>query len=171
MLPVSSIVHATRRVPTPLMTSLYLQPQPSPRPTRTKLSKSAITILFLSFSFTAKGLHHMKRAPIAYVSLRDSSVPLKVSNLCKETIYPGIVTQAGTGPLAGGFQLSPGSSKSQTVSADWQGRVWGRTNCSFNSAGTGASNNGGNNGGGAACGTGDCGGIIDCKATVGIFQP
>ena len=111
----------------------------------------------------------MKRQPLAYVSRRDENVPLVVKNLCAETIYPGIVTQAGTAPSSGGFELQSGQTKNLTVGADWQGRVWGRTNCSFNAAGTGPSNDGGLNGGGVACGTGDCGGIIDCKATVCIF--
>jgi len=112
-------------------------------------------------------LHHMKRAPLAYVLGRDEKVPLVVTNLCSETIYPGIVTQSGTAPSAGGFELQTGHTQNLTVGADWQGRVWGRTNCSFNFDGTGPSNNGGLNGGGVACGTGDCGGIVDCKATVG----
>lgn len=115
---------------------------------------------------TSDALHHMKRAPLAYVLRRDDTVPLVVTSLCSETIYPGIVTQSGTPPSAGGFELKSGQTQNLTVGADWQGRVWGRTNCSFNSDGTGPSNNGGLNGGGVACGTGDCGGIVDCKATV-----
>ena len=113
-------------------------------------------------------VHHMKRAPLQYVSQRDETRPLVVSNLCKETIYPGIATQSGTPPEASGFQLTTGQTRNLTVSADWQGRVWGRTNCSFNSAGTGPSNNGGYNGYGQACGTGDCNGVVNCKASVGI---
>lgn len=96
---------------------------------------------------------------------RDGSIPLVISNNCDDTVWPGIGTQAGTGGGTGGFELSAGSSKSLTVSPDWQGRVWGRTNCSFNAAGTGASNLNGNNGGGAACSTGDCGGVLDCVMT------
>ena len=124
-------------------------------------------LLLLSLSTATDALHHMKRAPLAYVLRRDDTVPLVTKNLCSETIYPGIVTQSGTAPSVGGFELQTGESRNLTVGADWQGRVWGRTNCSFNSAGTGPSNNGGNNGGGRACGSGDCGGIVDCKATVG----
>jgi Thaumatin family len=97
---------------------------------------------------------------------KRDSVPLVISNQCEATIWPGIGTQAGTGAGTGGFELAPGSSKSLMVSADWQGRVWGRTNCSFNVAGTGASNLNGNNGGGAACKTGDCGGVLSCVITV-----
>lgn len=97
---------------------------------------------------------------------RGGSIPLVISNNCGENIWPGIGTQAGTGAGTGGFELASGSSKSLTVSPDWQGRIWGRTNCSFNVAGTGASNLNGNNGGGAACTTGDCGGVLSCVLTV-----
>lgn len=97
---------------------------------------------------------------------RSGGLPLVISNLCDSTIWPGIGTQAGTGPGVGGFALPTGTSRSLVVSADWQGRVWGRTNCSFNIAGTGASNLNGYNGAGAACYTGDCGGVLDCVLTV-----
>ncbi|KAI9878526.1 MAG: hypothetical protein M1830_000660 [Pleopsidium flavum] len=109
-------------------------------------------------------MHHMKRAPLQYVNRRDDTRPLKITNNCPETIYPGLATQAGTLDN-GGFELSSGSSQTLDVSADWQGRVWGRTNCSFNTQGTGAANNGGYNGGGSACLTGDCNGIVNCKVT------
>ncbi len=127
---------------------------------------SLASVMLTYMTKTADALHHMKRAPLAYVLQRDQTVPLVVTSLCSETIYPGIVTQSGTAPSAGGFELHSGQTRNLTVGADWQGRVWGRTNCSFNSDGTGPSNNGGLNGGGVACGTGDCGGIVDCKATV-----
>lgn len=98
--------------------------------------------------------------------MKRDSVPLVVSNNCEQTIWPGIGTQAGTGAGTGGFELASGESKSLMVSTDWQGRVWGRTNCSFNELGTGASNLNGNNGAGAACTTGDCGGVLSCVLTV-----
>jgi hypothetical protein len=98
---------------------------------------------------------------------RAAQAPLIISNNCAETIWPGVGTQAGTGPGTGGFELASGSSNSLMVSADWQGRVWGRTNCSFAVGGKGPSNlNGVNGGGGAACGTGDCSGVLDCVNTV-----
>lgn len=113
---------------------------------------------------TTNAVHHMmRREPSSDLSVRAETRPLSITNLCQETIYPGIVTQTGIAPSSGGFQLFPGASRNFTVSGDWQGRVWGRTNCSFNSAGTGPSSGGY----GKACSTGDCGGIIDCKATVG----
>ncbi|KAL8656774.1 MAG: hypothetical protein Q9210_000017 [Variospora velana] len=103
----------------------------------------------------------MERETLAWVNRRADDRPLVISNQCKETIYPGIGTQAGTGPATQGFQLTAGQSRSLTVSADWQGRVWGRTNCSFNAAGTGPASSGT----GVACGTGDCGGTVSCRGT------
>ena len=93
---------------------------------------------------------------------RDGSgVQLVISNQCKEPLWPAMETQAGTGSGTGGFFLAPGTSRSLTVSGDWQGRVWGRTNCSFNAAGTAATS-----GGGAACTTGDCNGKLSCAGSV-----
>ena len=136
------------------------------RPSRLPHSISLNALMILCLAAAANGVHHMKRAPLNYVLQRDETVPLVVKNLCSENIYPGIVTQSGTAPSSGGFELTTGSTKNLTVGQDWQGRVWGRTNCSFNAQGTAPNNNGGLNGGGKACTTGDCGGIVNCKATV-----
>lgn len=103
----------------------------------------------------------MERGPLAWVNRRADNRPLNIINQCEETIYPGIGTQAGTGPATQGFQLSAGQRRELTVSADWQGRVWGRTNCSFNAAGTAPASSGT----GVACDTGDCGGTVDCRGT------
>ena len=134
--------------------------------TMTKFDFSAVPRRVLLIALvvpTINALHHMiRREPLNDLSVRAETRPLSITNSCQETIYPGIVTQTGIAPSLGGFQLLPGASRNFTVSGDWQGRVWGRTNCSFNSAGTGPSSGGY----GKACSTGDCGGIIDCKATV-----
>ncbi len=135
-----------------------------------RCSRSATKHLIIPLLFgilPADALHHMKRGISQDLSLRGVSRPLVITNQCQETIYPAIATQKGTAPDTGGFSLSAGQQRNLTVSADWQGRVWGRTNCTFNSDGTGASNHGGYNGGGLACATGDCGGVVDCKNPVG----
>lgn len=80
-------------------------------------------------------------------------VPLKITNRCDSTIWPGIATQSGVGPGTGGFELESGNTTSLWVSPDWQGRVWGRTNCTV----TGES---------CSCETGDCFGLLDCKLSV-----
>lgn len=139
---------------------------PIDRAGRGRLSTPFYFLLFLIFS-TANALHHMRIAPmaqVAQVSPRARTVPLVVSNQCKETIYPGVATQAGKSPGTNGFGLEPGETRNLTVGQDWQGRVWGRTNCSFNDDGTGPSNNQG-----AACSTGDCFGVVDCKVAVGVI--
>lgn len=96
----------------------------------------------------------------------DSTVPLHVTNNCPDTIWPGITTQHGIGPGNGGFELVPGASAAMRVSWDWQGRVWGRTNCSFNANGTGPANLDGVHGNGAACLTGDCFAQLNCSLSV-----
>ena len=122
----------------------------------------AHSLLAISHLPACEAIHHMKRAPIAYVAQRGETRPLNVLNQCAEPIWAAFATQAGTGPASGGFKLDVGASKNQQVSPDWQGRVWGRTNCSFNAAGTGAA---GTNGWGA-CATGDCAGLLSCKTGV-----
>ena len=123
-------------------------------------------LIVLSIIPGLDALHHMKQPPLVYVNRRSDNRPLHVTNQCPEVIYPAIGTQAGTAPEVQGFRLGQGETRKLSVSADWQGRVWGRTNCSFNADGTGPSNRGGNNGGGSACTTGDCGGIVNCRGTV-----
>ena len=107
-----------------------------------------------------EGLHHMAlKAPLKTNRRKLDITPLLVTNRCPENIWPGISTQSGTGPSENGFQLKPGETKNQTVSEDWQGRVWGRTNCSFNDDGSAS-------GPGKACATGDCNGALNCKVGV-----
>ncbi|KAK4545276.1 hypothetical protein LTR36_003456 [Oleoguttula mirabilis] len=103
------------------------------------------------------GEHHMKRP----IEPRQSSgsTPLMVANWCPETIWPAVLSQGGTGPQNTGFALTTGANITLSVSSDWQGRVWGRTNCSFSSNGQSSAS-----GSGSACSTGDCGGVMACKS-------
>ena len=89
-------------------------------------------------------------------------LPLRVTNNCKESIWPAILTQEGTPPASSGFLLQPGETNPQTVGLDWKGRVWARTNCSFpNTGSVPASGQGG-----APCETGDCGMFLQCQGAV-----
>ncbi|EUC29834.1 glycoside hydrolase family 2 protein [Bipolaris zeicola 26-R-13] len=107
----------------------------------------------------AEGLHHMAmKAPLKTNRRKLDITPLLITNRCPESIWPGISTQSGSGPSENGFELKPGETKNQTVSEDWQGRLWGRTNCSFNDDGSAAAS-----GRGKACATGDCAGALNCK--------
>lgn len=95
-----------------------------------------------------------------------STVPLHITNRCQDTIWPGITTQHGIGPGTGGFELVSMETAAMEISWDWQGRIWGRTNCTFDETGTGPANLNGVNGNGAACSTGDCFGQLSCEYSV-----
>ncbi|OAY63440.1 Thaumatin-like protein 1 [Ananas comosus] len=75
------------------------------------------------------------------------SATFTVTNSCGYTVWPGVLSSAGTAALGTtGFVLSPGESRNLDVPASWSGRLWGRTLCSTDPA-TGA----------FSCATGDCG--------------
>lgn len=149
---------------------------PSKRPSsKSRISVLlAITLLLAVTSVVAAAASPgdlLHRSPLllprVLTERKTQNIPLKITNKCTETIWPGLASQQGTGPGTGGFELESGSSKDLKVGDDWQGRVWGRTNCSFNDDGSGPSNKAGSNGGGQACKTGDCNGVLDCVVTVG----
>lgn len=104
-------------------------------------------------------IHHLELPAVHLANRQDSSKPLVVTNNCVETIYPAILTQSGFGPLNSGFRLDSGQSNAQSVSADWRGRVWGRTNCTFNDDGTVPTSGQGRQ----VCSSGDCGNFIECQ--------
>lgn len=88
-----------------------------------------------------------------------TDVPLLVTNNCRETVWPGLFTSNGGGPDSLGFELKTKSSRNLTVISDWNGRIWGRTNCTFDDKGVGS------------CGTGACGTALECVATVSLPTP
>ncbi|XP_043712205.1 pathogenesis-related protein 5-like [Telopea speciosissima] len=81
-----------------------------------------------------------------------SGVSFTLRNNCGYTVWPGILSGAGTAPLSTtGFVLQTGESNSLSVPVGWSGRLWGRTLCSQDSTGQ------------FSCVTGDCGsGKIEC---------
>lgn len=84
------------------------------------------------------------------LSKRDNPIPLVITNNCPETIWPGVATQHGDRPESQGFELTSGATRKMSVGPDWQGRVWGRTNCTVSNDT-------------ATCSTGDCFGRLDCE--------
>ncbi|KAK2656999.1 hypothetical protein Ddye_010051 [Dipteronia dyeriana] len=78
------------------------------------------------------------------------------TNKCSYTVWPGLLSGAGTAPLSTtGFTLEPGQSTSLSVPASWSGRFWGRTFCSQD-----ATTNK------FTCVTGNCGsGTLECSGT------
>ena len=105
----------------------------------------AATLLLTPLTYAE---HHMKRSIDSRQSSSDRTIPLLVANWCPDTIWPAVLSQAGNGPQNTGFQLKSGANQSLYVSSNWQGRVWGRTNCTNFSPGQ------------RACTTGDCGGVL-----------
>lgn len=96
----------------------------------------------------ALGVHHMQRKVEARQN-SDPDVSLTISNWCADTIWPGVVTQGGHSPTATGFELAPRANRTIKVGGDWQGRVWGRTNCTFDDGQ-----------GRGSCTTGECGALV-----------
>lgn len=102
-------------------------------------------------------------SPASKPSKRESTmedwagrIPLVVRNLCEATMWPGVATQHGEGPGIGGFELAPKEKRDLFVSSDWQGRVWGRTNCTVS-------------GDSCSCQTGDCFSKLDCEFSVSLL--
>lgn len=137
------------------------KPAPRSRAPYRSIGLLGVVAISLLFGYEVDAVHHLDRPAIQYVSKRDSSRPLTITNLCPDVIYPAILTVSGVGPGQSGFRLEPGGSNAQSVSADWRGRVWGRTNCTFNMDGSPMSGSGG-----TACETGDCGQFVECHGAV-----
>ncbi|XP_073123561.1 pathogenesis-related thaumatin-like protein 3.5 [Henckelia pumila] len=71
-----------------------------------------------------------------------------IINNCKDTIWPGITPNNFSG---GGFALKPKETKIFTSSPTWNGRIWARTGCDFDTNGNGT------------CQTGGCGRALQCS--------
>ncbi|KAL2512868.1 Pathogenesis-related thaumatin superfamily protein [Abeliophyllum distichum] len=81
-----------------------------------------------------------------------SSATFTMLNKCEFTVWPGILSNAGTAPLSTtGFALQKGESRIIDAPSSWGGRFWGRTHCTEDSTGK------------FSCLTADCGsGKIEC---------
>ncbi|KAH6807954.1 Pathogenesis-related thaumatin superfamily protein [Perilla frutescens var. frutescens] len=82
------------------------------------------------------------------------SATFTLVNQCSYTVWPGILSSAGTQPLSTtGLTLESGDSFPISVPTSWSGRIWGRTLCSQDPA-TGK----------FTCATADCGsGTVECS--------
>jgi hypothetical protein len=78
---------------------------------------------------------------------------ITIVNAWNETIWAATNPDAQHPIPVTGWKLAPGQSVTFSVPEGWGGRIWGRTGCSFNSAGVGS------------CQTGDCGGLFQCQGT------
>ncbi|KAJ0966988.1 hypothetical protein J5N97_023905 [Dioscorea zingiberensis] len=81
------------------------------------------------------------------------STTFTLTNNCGQTIWPGVLANAGsTPPASTGFALVPGGSRSIVAPAPWSGRFWARTLCTTDSSGR------------FTCASGDCGsGAVECS--------
>ncbi|CAL1352922.1 unnamed protein product [Linum trigynum] len=81
----------------------------------------------------------------------ESAATFKLTNLCRQTIWPGLLSGANTAQLpTTGFALRPGKSRAISIPSGWSGRIWGRTLC-------------GTADGKFSCLTADCGsGKVEC---------
>lgn len=135
-------------------------------PEQLKLNPTNLLLSLLLISSypvqSVTALHHLEEPPLHFVRRQNSDLPLVVTNNCDEVVYPAILTQSGTGPEQSGFRLEPRGSLSQNVSADWRGRVWGRTNCTFDQGGNAPASGQGR----AVCSSGDCGAFVECQGAV-----
>ncbi|XP_015889659.3 pathogenesis-related thaumatin-like protein 3.5 isoform X2 [Ziziphus jujuba] len=95
------------------------------------------SLLFLSLSLLFSGVY---------------TATFTITNKCSYTVWPGILSSAGTAQLSTtGFSLQPDESSTISVPASWSGRLWGRTLCSQDSTGK------------FSCITGDCGSsTVEC---------
>jgi hypothetical protein len=76
-----------------------------------------------------------------------------MTNNCGYTVWPGLLSGAGTAPLpTTGFALAHGASATVDAPPSWSGRMWARTLCAEDA------------GGKFTCATGDCGsGVLQCN--------
>lgn len=89
--------------------------------------------------------------PPPSVSKIPNNRSITITNSCQYNLWPAVLTTNNTGPYTNGFSLPPSMSLQLWVSHDWTGRIWARTNCSFNeSTNTGP------------CFTGSCANIVNC---------
>jgi hypothetical protein len=81
------------------------------------------------------------------------SATFTMTNNCGHTVWPGLLSGAGTAPLSTtGFALAQGASATVDAPTGWSGRMWARTLCSEDATGK------------FTCGTGDCGsGALQCN--------
>jgi Thaumatin family len=119
----------------------------------TGITALVFVVLSLALFVTIAGILAGNPAPARAASTRTFTFV----NNTSQTIWAGALANAGlTTPGNGGWAMAPGSTYSLTVANNWAGRFWGRTYCSFNSAGQGT------------CETGDCGGVLQCNGAGGV---
>ncbi|XP_020592904.1 thaumatin-like protein 1b [Phalaenopsis equestris] len=108
----------------------------------------------MASSSSASPIIHLLLALLSLLSPVSISTTFTITNNCGYTVWPGILSGAGTPPASTtGFSLSQGESRSLSMPSSWSGRLWGRTLCSTNPSTSQFS-----------CATGDCNsGTLACS--------
>ncbi|KAG6594770.1 Thaumatin-like protein 1, partial [Cucurbita argyrosperma subsp. sororia] len=103
-------------------------------------------------SFSIKPLFFSFPLFFLFLSFTHSAT-ITLQNNCTHTIWPGILSGAGTAPLSTtGFPLLPGATSLLSLPTAWSGRIWARTFCSTDSSGR------------FSCATADCvSGLVECN--------
>ncbi|EEF44982.1 Protein P21, putative [Ricinus communis] len=105
-----------------------------------------IAAFFLSFI-----LHSLLSGPAL-----AHQITFYVHNKCPFPIWPATASNTGHPIIAGGgFYLPSGQTQRIDAPWDWNGRIWARTGCNFNSNWQ------------SACETGDCDGRLACNGLIG----
>jgi hypothetical protein len=104
-------------------------------------------------SVSPSGIPNLIPPPSSIPSIQNNR-SITVTNSCGYDIWPALMTASNIGPYTQGFYLDTQKSLQLWISHDWIGRIWARTNCSFNeSTNTGP------------CFTGSCGNILNCTSS------
>ncbi|KAF8050308.1 hypothetical protein N665_1997s0003 [Sinapis alba] len=83
---------------------------------------------------------------ILFLTNDGSSTTFTIVNQCNYTVWPGLLSGAGTAALSTtGFSLNSSESRVISIPPSWSGRIWARTLCNQNTT-TGK----------FTCATGDC---------------
>ena len=118
---------------------------------QTHIPTSAVTSILPSSTAHAPPLPPNLISPPSSIPRIPNNRSITITNLCPNDLWPAVLTTNNTGPYTQGFHLAAQSSLQLWVSDDWTGRVWARTNCSFNyTTNTGS------------CFTGSCGNTLNC---------
>jgi|SRR5579862_3814588 len=113
-----------------------------------------LTYFAISFHRIAAEVHRdWKEYPRSQKADQPGNRRFLILNSCDIEIWPAFLTSNNTGPCTSGFLLTSGQSQEILVSADWSGRVWGRTHCLYD---TGTDE--------LQCATGDCDGEVSCNS-------
>lgn len=142
--PVASLAAAPRSMPTPRSTIVIIKHKPTPTSTIAVPSSTPVPTMQVPVTPTAASAQANPVAPVAGERL------VTFVNKTQQMIWVAASSNPGHTLATTGWLLPAGASASTLIPDAWNGRIWGRTGCIFDSAGNGH------------CETGDCAGHFQC---------